>query len=272
MGYPEGFKELVSLVRKDKVPLAKGKEIWNKFCRTAFIGRMSDAEISFLVNMLRHQLDYDHVIKTSGEDWRDEVKGFLKERQQRIKDENIRAAIDAILKDLFYLTASLKGGARFFEKKKLFDEIDNLTKTRQMTDDFIEEIVEDKDVSGIKHAKAIVWLHSTGRAKDFAPPTRQLKSFLNNDVGPYYRYYEDNEYFMKKAEEMAKDFSKASLMDIYRAIFLYRTLKSFFPRGIKFTPKKLIQFMKKKKISVKRLFEMLADIDERESLAEMNSR
>ena len=269
MGYPEGFKELVALVSKDKVPVAKGKDIWDKFCRAAFIGKgRSDAEISFLIKILKKQLDYDYMLKTSGEDWRNEIESLLKERLSRIQDEDIQILFQGLLKDLFYLTATLKGGARFFERKKIFDEIDNLTKTKDLTNDLIEEIVEDKDFSGMRYAKTIIWLQSTGRAKDFAPPTRHLKSFLNSDVGPYYSYYEDDAYFMKKAKEIEKDFPKNSLMDIYRTIFFYRTLKSIFPRGNKFTPKKLLEFMKKKKITVKKLSEMLSDMDEREELSE----
>ena len=118
----------------------------------------------------------------------------------------------------------------------------------------------------MSYEKTIIWLQSTGRAKDFAPPTRHLKSFLNSDVGPYYSYYEDDAYFMNKAKEMAKDFPKASLMDVYRAIFFYSTFKSIFPRGNKFTPKKLLNFMKKKKITPRKLSEMLSDMEEREEV------
>ena len=268
MGYPEGFKELIVVVSKEKVPVAKGKDIWDKFCRAALIGKgRSDAEIIFLMKILKKQLDYDYILKTSGEDWRNEVEKFLKERLARIEDEDIQTVFQTLLKDLFYLTATLKGGARFFERKKLFDELDNLTKTKDLTNELIEEIVEDKDFSGMRHAKTIIWLQSTGRAKDFVPPTRHLKSFLNSDVGPYYSFYEDDAYFMTKAKEMGKDFPKVSLMDIYRAIFFYRTFKSIFPRGNKFTPKKLLEFMKKKKISVKKLSEMLSGLEEREKIA-----
>jgi len=267
MGYPEGFKELVAVVSKEKVPVAKGKDIWDKFCRAAFIGKgRSDAEISFLMKILKNQLDYDYILKTVGEDWRNEIEKSLKERLSRIQDEEIQVLFQTLLKDLFYLTATLKGGARFFERKKISDEIDNLTKTKELTSELIEEIVEDKDFSGMRYAKTIIWLQSTGRAKDFAPPTRHLKSFLNSDVGPYYSYYEDDAYFMNKAKEMAKDFPKASLMDVYRAIFFYRTFKSIFPRGSKFTPRKLLDFMKKKKVTIKKLSEMLSDMEEKEEV------
>jgi len=162
--------------------------------------------------------------------------------------------------------AALKGGARYFEKKKIFENIDKLTKDEDSTWELIEDIVEDKDATGMRYAKTILWLQMTGRAKDMAPPTRQLKTFLNNDVGPYYSYYEDDEYFIDRAELMRKDF-KADLVDIYRAIYFYRTMKMVLPRGAKFKPKKMLAFMKKEKLNAKKMTDMLSDIEKRDKLA-----
>lgn len=266
--YPEGFQDLVGMVAKDPLPTLKGKEIWHAFCRSALIGKgRSDAEIHFLMNMLKQYLDYDYVLKTEGEEWEKNVKTFLGERLQRIKDENIQLAVAELLKGLFYTTATLKGGARMFKKRSLFETIDSLTETKEKTRKFIEEIVEDGDVSGMRYTKVILWLQYSGRAKEFAPPTRHLKSFINSDMGPYYSYYEDDDYFMKKADVMTADFS-ASLLDIYRAIFFYRTLKALLPRGSKLTPKKIVNFLKKSKISVNRLSTMLSDMEQREGLSE----
>lgn len=268
MEYPEGFKDLVALAKKSPVHVVNGRGIWDCYCRAAMIGKnLSDAEILFLARLLKKYLDYDYVKKTKGEDWQNNVKKFLTGRLPRIKDENIQLAVSSLLNSLFYLTATLKGGARFFEKKSIFARLDELTKTKNSTHELMEELVEDPDVSGIRYAKAILWLQYTGRARDLAPPTRHLKSFLNNDVGPYYQFYEDDEYFMKRADEMKEDFS-ACLMDIYRSIFLYRTFKSMLPRGSKFTPKKLVEFMKKKKLAINSIQLALSDIDERESLFE----
>ncbi|MFC2142792.1 hypothetical protein ACFLQN_00135 [Candidatus Aenigmatarchaeota archaeon] len=264
MEYPDGFKELVNLVKKTPVPVVKGKAIWDKFCMVVLIGKgCSEAELIFLTNMLKKYIDYDYVSNTDSEDWEEEVKKFLSERLSRITDEDTQAIISDLLKKIFFVMASLRGGARFFKKKNLFKDIDKLTKTKEKTWELIEEIAEDKDVTGIKYAKAILWLHYTGRAKDFAPPTRHLKGFLNNDVGPYHEYYDDDMFFMDKAEEMDKDFS-ACLMDVYRAIYFYRTLKSALPRRSGLVPKKLIKFLKKKKTSIKILSNILSDMEKRE--------
>jgi hypothetical protein len=266
---PDGFEELVKLVKKNPVPVVKGKGIWVKFCRAVMIGKnISDAEISFLSNMLKDKLDYDYVLKTSGEDWRDDIEKFLKERMQRIQDEEINLMLTDFMKGLFYFTASIKAGARFFKEKNLFESIDSYTDTKENTWKFIKEIVDSKDLTGIRYAKSILWLQSTGRARDFAPPTVQLKSFINNDVGPYYKFYEDDDYFMKQAEELGKNFKGATLMDVYRAIFFYKALKFMTGRGSKLTPKKIIVFLKKNKITVEKLSEMLSDIDQRSNLME----
>lgn len=266
---PEGFAELLALVKKSPAPEAKGNDVWIKFCRTAMIGKsVSDAEISFIFNMLKAKLEYDHVLKTSGEDLREEIESLLKERVQRIQDEEIQLMLNDFIKGLFYFTASIKAGARFFKEKGLPDDLDKYTDTKEKTWDFIKEIVDSKDLTGIRYAKAILWLQSIGRAKDFAPPTVQLKSFINNDVGPYYRFYEDDDYFMKQAGEFAKGFKGASVVDVYRTIFVYKALKFMAGRGSKLTPKKIVAFLKKNKISVQKLFDMMSDMDERAALAE----
>jgi hypothetical protein len=265
MDYPEGFKDLVSAVHKS--PLAPKKDLWEEFCRVVLIGKgRSDAEITFLLQIMKKQLDYEHILKTEGEDLEEELKKFLEERISRTKDDTIYEIFSDMLKNSFYLTASLKGGARLFERKKLPADLDKITKTKEDTKELINEIADDGDVTGIKYTKVILWLQAVGKAEDIAPPTRQLKSFLNTDIGPYYSYYEDDEYFMNRAEEMTKDF-KVTLVEIYRAIYLYKTFKTVLPRGSKFTPKKLMSFMKKKKFTVKKLFASLSDMDKRDKVA-----
>ena len=269
MQLPDGFEQLLALVKKSPVAKATGQEIWNRFVRTIMIGKnRSDAEISFLMSMLKDKLDYDYVLKTNGEDWREDMNKFLNERMQRIQDEDMLLIVSEFQKGLFYFSASLKGGARFFKAKNLPESIDKLTKTKESTWELIKEIVESKDVSGIRYAKAILWLHYTGRGQDFAPPTVQLKGFINNDVGPYYQFYEDDDYFMKKAQELAASIKGATLMDIYRTIFLYRTFKHMAGRGRKMTPKKVVDIMKRRKLTAARVFEILSDIEERAKLAE----
>ena len=272
MEYPTGFKELVAAVKKDPVPVASGREIWEKFCRVVFIGKdRSDAEISFVMGMLKKYIDYDYVLAMDGEDWESAVHLFLKERLGKIRDDNAEAAVSGVLRDLFYITASIKGGARFFKKKGVFENLATLASTKEKTKELINEIAEDGDVAGIKYTKAILWMQYCGLAKDFAPATKQLKTFMNSDVGPYYQFYEDDDYFTKRAEEMSADFPDISLSDVYRAIYLYRTFKSAMPRGSKFTPKKLLDFMKKKKLSVTKVFSKLSDVEGREELAEKMS-
>lgn len=268
MKYPDGFKNLVSLMEKNPVPLAEGMDLWNKFCNVVFIGKAgSSAEIAFIQNILKKQLDYSFVSETDGDDWEENVSNLLKERQKRIRDEEIQLLISNILKNLFYIMASLKAGARFFKRKEIFDNINELTKTKEKTQEFIEEMKNDKDLAGIGLTKAVLWLQSTGRGKDLVPPTIHLKGFLNSDIGPYYQYYDDNDYFIDKAQEMKKDF-RASMMNICRAIFYYRSFKKILPRGNKLTPKKLIVFMKKEKINVHDLSEILSDMEKKEDLVE----
>ena len=268
MQMPDGFEQLLALVKKSPARKLQGVAVWDQFVRVIMIGKdRYDAEVSFLMGMLKPKLEYDYVLRTSGEDWREDVNKFLDERVQRIQDEETSLILTEFQKGLFYFSASIKGGARFFKAKNLPESIDELTKTKESTWELIKEMVDSKDVSGVRYAKTILWLHYTGRGQDFAPPTVQLKSFINNDVGPYYQFYEDDDYFMKRAQDLGKTI-KATLMDIYRTIYLYRTFKHMAGRGRKMTPKKVVEFMKKRKLTVARVFETLSDIEERAKLAE----
>lgn len=269
---PEGFEDLVKAVMKEPVPRARGSEIWDKFVRVVLMGgQRYDTEITFLVSMLKSTklLDIDYVNSISGEKWRDETESFLTQRLERISDEESIEIINSVLKELFRLSASIKGSARFFRDKKIIENIDNLTENREKTSSLIEEIVNSEDVSGVKYTKAIMWLHSIGRGHDFAPPSRHIKDFLNNDIGPYYKFYEDDKYFMQRAVEFSAELKikNSKVMDIARAIFFYRTTKSMLPSRSKqskaFTPAMLLKFMKASKLTFSNISETLCDADKK---------
>ena len=104
------------------------------------------------------------------------------------------------------------------------------------------------------------------------PPSFQTKKFVNDDIGPYYQFYEDDKYFMKKAGEFAEEVRKkikgATARDVASAIFYYITMKSMLPtRSIekkKFTPALLVKFLKAKRMTLKNMSEKLSDFDEEE--------
>lgn len=266
MEYPEGFPELVKMASKIKSVPANGENIWVKFCDILLMGKdRSEPDMAFVRVLLKDFLDYEFVKKATEFGWHDKVEEFLKQRKEKIRDEESREIITGIIRDLPFIASSIKAGSRFFEEKKIIPDIDNLTKTREKTESLIKELIEQP---GFGYSKSIMWLHSIGRGGDFAPPTKHLKSFLNSDVGPYYQYYEDDEYFMKQAQEMAKDFKGRNLLHIYKAIYFFRTFKSVMPRGSKFTPKKLMAFLKKKKLSLEKVQEMLGDWDTRNRILE----
>ncbi|MBS3050789.1 MAG: hypothetical protein J4400_01435 [Candidatus Aenigmarchaeota archaeon] len=275
MAEPKGFNELVKLAAKERPAKPKSTgEIWNRFLFIVFMGgKRSEPEINFLIKMLGPLLDKEYVRKTDGEDWREAVDNAINERLARIKDEDILVMLQEFQKEIFRISASIKGGARFFEKNKMSPEfLDKILQSRESTKEFIEDLVSDEDVSNIKYTKVIIWLHSLGYADDFCPPSYQTKSFINEVYG-YYQFYEDDKYFMKKVEEFSEDVkkkTKATVRDIAMAIFYYVTLKSMLPQRSpekkKFTPETLIKFLKSKKITLKVLSERLADFEKREDL------
>jgi len=275
MEIPKGFDSLVKIAMKERPERPKtAGDILDKFLNIVFLGgNRSDAEVKFLINMLKQKkvLGLDHVKETDGEDWRDEVTRIIDERSARIKDEEIKDMLAAVKKEIFILSASIKGGARFFKKNDISpDALADMLSTKEKAWKFIEDLANDQDVTNIKYTKIILWLHSIGFAQDFCPPTRQTKSFIN-DVFGYYQFYEDDKYFMKKAEEFSADVGKrvkgCTARDVATAIFFYVTLKNMMPQRSyekkHFTPDTAVKFLRSKKLTLARLSERLSDFEDR---------
>jgi hypothetical protein len=209
------------------------------------------------------------VRKTRGEPLEAELSKILKTTRE--KSEHLQNVLQSLDGELFRVVASMKGAARYFERTKMsLPVLDKFTADKERTDDFIHELVEDEDVTNVKFTKVILWLHSVGKAGDFAPPSRQIKDFCNKDIGPYYRYYEDDKYFMEKmqeiAEEIKKELPKASVYDVSKAAFYYRACKVMLSEQKGFAPSTLLKFLKKEKMDLGKLAAMLGDIKKRELL------
>ncbi|MBI2580050.1 MAG: hypothetical protein HYW27_04060 [Candidatus Aenigmarchaeota archaeon] len=276
MGNIEGFENLVILVKKD-MPLRKAGntgEMWKKFLRIVFLGGgRGDAEIDYITGLLKNETAYDFVLKTRGEMWQEAVMDRLDKALKKEKDERKAYAINSLKKEIFRVTASIKGSARYFERTKMGPEtLGNMCKDKESTWEFIEELAGDQDVTNIKYTKIIIWLHSVGYGKDFCPPSRQAKDFVNKDLEFRYQFYEDDKFFMEKMQEFAQKFPRASVYDVSKAAFFFRTLKNMLdtrgPEYKKFTPGAMLSFMKRNKFSLSDISEMLSDFDMRESLPE----
>lgn len=274
----KGFESLLKLVMKDRPEKPKTvDELWSKFLRIVFMGgKRSEPEINFIIAVLGPKLGLDYVKSTDGDDWREAVEGIMKDRMLRIKDEEILVMLREFQKDLFRITASLKGSARWFKKNEITPEkLNEMLSTKEKTWQFIEDLASNEDVSNIKYTKIIIWLHSIGYADDFVPPSFQTKKFVNDEYG-YYQFYDDDKYFMKKAEEFSEGIKKklkgVKTRDVASAIFYYITIKSMLPKRSKekkaFSPDTLVKFMKKRKMTVRQLSEKLTTFEGRDELAE----
>lgn len=278
---PKGFTDLVKLAMKEPSPKVNGAEVWDKFVQAILIGGgRSDADVRMITRFLEKEslLKLQTVNKLSGNVWSERVGKALNKKLKTLKYEEDKAAVRNFLKELFRITASVKGSARFFARKNVIQDIDKLTADDETSQAFVEEISEDEDIANVRYTKAILWLHSIGRGKSLAPPTRQTKSFINTDMGPYYPYYEDDKYFMKKASELTETVKKkvraATTFDVSRAIFYYGSAKSMVPRGFgrSFTVARFLQFLKRKKLTLKKLSEALGDVEKRYKLMESVDR
>ncbi len=278
MSVPNGFDDLVALAAKERPEKPKTlKEIWDKFLFVVFMGgKRSEPEIQFIINMLRAKklIEFNYVLATDGDDWREAVEALLNERLKKMQDEELKIVLAEFQKELFRISASIKGGARFL-KSMTTDGLAAKLSAKEKTWEFIEELANNQDVSNIKYTKVIVWLHSIGFGYDFCPPSWQTKKFINTETGnPYYNFYEDDKYFMKKAEEFTEEVRKkvkgATARDISVAIYYYMTLKNSLPPRSpvkkKCTPAVIVKFLKKKKLKLKDLSAALADFEDREKV------
>lgn len=281
MPVPKGFEGLVKLAMKTRPARPKSvDDLWEKFLRIVFMGgKRSEPETAFIIGMLKSRklLDLDYVSKTGGDDWGEAVSALVDERVLKIKDEDALLMLKEFKKELFRVTASIKGSARWFRKNGITPEsLAKTLDTKEKTWSFIEELVDNEDVSNIKYTKIIIWMHSIGYGFDFVPPTYQTKKFVNEDIGPYYQFYDDDKYFMKKAGEFAGDVSKkvkgATARDVSAAIYYYVTMKNFLPARSSekksCTPAMVVKFLKKKKTALGKLSDLLSDSETRSGLAQ----
>lgn len=275
MGNIEGIEDAIKLVQKE-MPLTKAKntgEMWDKFLRIIFIGGgRGDAEINYILKVLKKETSYEFVLKTRGEAWQEAVLSQIDARLKREKDERRSAALNGVKKDIWRLTASIKGSARYFERMKMSPEtLAKLCKDKESTWEFIEELADDEDVTNVKFTKIILWLHSVGFGQDFCPPSRQVKDFVNKDLEFRYQFYEDDKFFMEKMQEFAGQ-RGVSAYDASKAVFFFRTLKNMMnSRSMeyrKFSPAAMLDFMKRNKFSLQDLSELLSDFDMRDGLPE----
>ena len=270
MEYPKGFKQLVNLASKIKVK--KSKDLWENYCKIIFMGKgISSAESNIIFNTLKKELDFEYISKINGEKLENKIREIMTLKRDELKTYKPRMIITNFLDRLFFNIASLKGGARFFKKKRLNEKINELSKTHKNIDKLIEDIIKDDDVPGIGYTKSIMWLHNCGYATHTVAPTFHLKKFMNNFIGPYYKYNEDDKYFMEWAQEMKKDFKGIEMIYIAKAIFLFMTAKMYAPRGSKLYPEDFLKHIKKNKLTLKKVDEGLSDIRKKDKIIEILS-
>lgn len=279
MAVPKGFYDLVALAMKERPKPPKTREdLWEKFLSVIFMGgKRSEPEIQFIIKLLKSKnlVQFEPVLAIKGEDWRDKVEELLNERMPRIQDADNKALLKEFQKEIFRISYSIKGSVRFFNDITPENLAERLS-TKEKTWKFIEDLANNEDVSNIKYTKIILWLHSIGYGYDFCPPSWHIKKFINSEVGPYYQFYEDDKYFMKKGEEFADEVKKtvknATCRDVSVAIYYYMSLKNMMPQRSavkkKCTPFAIIQFLKKKKIGLRDLSAALADFESREKILE----
>ena len=117
MGVSKGFYDLVALAMKERPEHPKTREeLWEKLLSVIFMGgKRSEPDIQFIIKLLRSKnlVQFDQVLAIKGEDWRDKVEELLNERTPRIQDADSKAVLKEFQKEIFRISYSIKGSARF---------------------------------------------------------------------------------------------------------------------------------------------------------------
>jgi ribosomal protein L31 len=302
---PDGFKELVERILKEdpfekRVLPNNTKEIWNNFTWHIFLTEDRNiAQVSFIHNSLLPTgiLDLELVYEMERKDW---IEKFKKEVEKTIK--NLSGIKYNIMKttisdeQLEEMSTSIKDLSIFFKnnnvnKKFLLEK----TKNDVAIGNFIVEMASAKHPNHIRYigfTKSVLWLNHFGLALNFCPNSRQVKNFIEEDMGEtietksYYKgsrikvEADADEYtffvFQGKIRKFKEDLqifmkSHITVRDVQLAIWYYKTAQSLLSNTHfrkKLTPKMLLDYFDARKMTLDDFDDKINNIDEIDDLRE----
>ena len=299
---PEGFIDLVKIIlEQDRFSHEDSPEtideIWKEMVWLLFLsGSRSDASVNYICGLLDDNdfIDYDKLSEFESNDWEDwkkEIVTFLFKKVNELDSKKKSGILKMLLQEinrddvqnpLFYIQSAM----RYFKEENVTrDSIERRTINEQETGRLIlemyysgESLENEKKITGVAASKAILFLHSFGKAMNEAPPTKHVKNFINYDI--YKREYgkqeENDETIMLEIKDYVKKYIKpmikdVTVRDVERAVWLWKSTQSLltdFGRGEKkkLTPQKFVGFIKK--YSLEYVKDKLTDIDEQPELAQ----
>lgn len=291
---PIGFDKLVERVESDR-PLfnqrvSKG-DLWADFCYCALFGPgRIEAEISFVYNLLEKEgLLSKKIIREYG--WVNKTETFLKKKLEKVKEpakERKIGAIKKILAKIWDLHETLFKADEVFNKLSITpDALKQKEKEGEIKDILVklvhigEAIENPYKIPDVGYTKAVLWLHSCGVGRDYAPDNNHTIRFLNeceyNASGWGGQSYvrKDYDVLMNYLKQVTIDVNKKtrdnySVAEVSHAIFYYESTKSLIGNRYKkyYSPATMLFFLKNKKLDINSLADKLFDIQEVDTLGE----
>ena len=273
-----------------------GIEIWNTLVYCALIdANRSEAEARYLYQLIesRGLLKFDEVLRLRTK-WADRARRILNNEMRKLRHGRKLSLLSTFVEShVDEMNHRLLEAAHYFLNQKvsrIFLKV--RTNSYQSMVDLVWEIAypkSEKHIYKIGLTKTILWLQAFGLALDLCPSSRQVISFVNDDLGFKVKpslYSEDQELVeiwtdlftcigkvRKVAEQLTNKLSKPiTTRDVGVAIWYYKSCQTLLVRfraGLRrrLTPAALISFLDHKRWDLDDLGERLTDLDGTDKLA-----
>lgn len=232
---PDGFIELVEKVMKED-PLGQCssksmniESLWKDFTWGIFLdNNRNNAEVTYIRDVLWDEelLNRSWILEHTLQEWEDKTKNSISNCVKN-KDGRKKGALNGLLSDLSSPAQSLKESAVFFKYRNVSPQlIMNLTAKENSIDCFLKQMtyqptssyvsprmINPDKIHNIAITKALLWLQNYGMTKDYCPPSRQIKDFVDFDIKHLAaNFHEKPSWVQKTSIPITNDWSYISYM------------------------------------------------------------
>lgn len=288
---PDGFPELVSLVLEDwdwDDLVTENSEIWEALLYPVFLGAtVRSAQANYVKEVLADLLEFE-AVQTIRSDpvWSEKALKVLNRQLRSIKGTPGAGFKRAILQIAFQqvkrldLSRTIGDALNFFSDHNInVAKIANLQKdyggTLNLTD------LAAREIHNVRYVKSVLWLYGCGIAEDIVPPNAHVTRFLHECGYPGFGWSRDLptdwQVFTPACRYMREVANQVSLelgvsitpKQAQTAVWYLQACRGLLPTGYKskFTPLKLVEFLRTQKWSMQDLSIRLDDVEQLEDLA-----
>lgn len=288
---PVGFSDLVKLVIEDwnwdELPKQRN-DIWDALLYPIFLGAtVRSAQAAYVKEALGDILKFKaaHTVPTDPI-WSKKALAIINNEMNSINGtpgEGFKRAILQIAAadiESLDLSRTIGTALNFFDKYGItVQRIKNLQNDTGGTLDLVD--LAAREIHNVRYIKGVLWLYGCGIAKDLVPPNSHVTRFLNECGYPGFGWSRDppdDWQIFTPACNCMRDVAKQVEAELKQpitskqaqaAVWYLQTCRGLLPQGNarQLTPITLIAFMKAQKWDIRKLSQMLDDVEQLESLA-----